>query len=235
MATKRYSTGFKGILGGSSGTESNETSISKTIQPARPIDTSTVPTQIETPALAAVPSSRKKKRRTKKRKKRPTQGNTMTWEDAIAALELRMSKSPHEVAPTMSHPLKSRKQHEPREIGVVDKYFVLEEMKESRSSDDDWHDGNEHDIETDYTVGLVDSEDSTSSSERDGDGDDELSVASEGSLDMLLRCLTCNMDRLMTLQGVNDWDDDNPIERKKVANEHKRSSYLDVMMGGWCH
>jgi len=63
--------------------------------------------------------------------------------------------------------------------------------------------------------------------------DDELSVASDGSFEVLITYLKSTIKKPRTLPVV-DWEDGSPLFMREIANEEKHRNFLDLMMCGCC-
>jgi len=63
--------------------------------------------------------------------------------------------------------------------------------------------------------------------------DDELSVASDGSFEVLMTYLKSTIKKPRTLPLV-DWEDVNSFDLRKMANEENQFNFLDLMMCGCC-
>ena len=63
--------------------------------------------------------------------------------------------------------------------------------------------------------------------------DDELSVASDGSFEVLMTYLKSTIKKPRTLPVV-DWEDGNPSYMREIANEETQRNFLGLMMCGCC-
>ena len=63
--------------------------------------------------------------------------------------------------------------------------------------------------------------------------DDELSVASDGSFEVLMTYLKSTIKKPRTLPLV-DWKDVNSFDLRKMANEKNQFNFLYLMMCGCC-
>lgn len=222
MAIKGLASSFKGLFGVNR-TNMPNNKASKTIRRDPTCNTTGTGNGTGTNKAVATTKSRKKKRRTLSNSTPKSAG----WETSIAVLQQRMSSlSPKK----RLHKPASTRNLAKSKSAPADKYFVMDDISILSGLDAKKLNGGKRVTMTEASQHDGDGESFTSSSEED----DCRSIASEGSFEVLIRHLTCSVEKAIGLSAVEDWDDDDPVEIRQAVKDHKRRDMMELLLEGLC-
>ena len=222
MAIKGLASSFKGLFGVNR-TKVTQNKASKTIRRDPTCNTTGTGTGTGTNKAVARTKAREKERKTRPNSTPKSEG----WETSIAVLQQRMSSlSPKK----RLHKPASTRNLAKSKSAPTDKYFVMDDISVLSGLDTKKLNGGKRVTMTEASQHDGDCESFTSSSEED----DSRSIASEGSFEVLIRNLTCSVEKAIGLSAVDDWDDDDPVENRQAVKDHKRRDMMELLMEGLC-